>query len=100
MLLTAMYSEEEADVTAMQILESAFPFSREAGGRDSFKGYPVTDVSQKAKGFRNRKKHSENVLTHEDQEQRCSRATLSQKCNSSTSNNRSQQPFFTWMFEA
>ena len=37
MLLTAMYSEDEADVTAVQILESAFPFRREPGGRDSSK---------------------------------------------------------------
>ena len=100
MLLTAIYSEEEADVTAVQILESAFPFRREPGGRDSSKGYPVTDVSQKAKGFRNGKKGSENVLTHENQEQRCSRAPLSQKCNSSTSNNQNQQSFSTLMFEA
>ena len=55
-LLTAMYSEEEADVTAMQILELAFLFKRELGGRDSSKGDSVTDVSQKAKGFRDRKK--------------------------------------------
>ena len=66
MLLTAMYSEEEADVTAVQILESAFPFRSESGGRDSSKGYPVTDVSQKAKGFRNRKNRSKNLLTHEN----------------------------------
>ena len=78
MLLTAMYSEEEADVTAVQVSESAFPFRREPGGRDSSKRNPVTDVSQEAKGFRNRKKRSEDVLTHENQEQRCSRATLSQ----------------------
>ena len=100
MLLTAMYSEEEADVTAVQILESAFPFRSEPGGIDSSKAYPVTDVSQKAKGIRNRKKRSKNVLTHENQEQCCSRATLSQKCNSSTSKNQSQQSFSTSMFEA
>ena len=67
-LLTAMYSEEEADVTAIQIWESAFLFKREFGGRDSSKGDPVTDVSQKAKGFRNGKKRSKNVPTHENQE--------------------------------
>ena len=100
MLLTAMYSEEEADVTAMQILESAFPFRRKPGGRDNSKGYPVADVSHKAKGFCNRKKRSKNVRTHENQEQCCSRATLSQKRNSSTSNNQSQRSFSTLMFEA
>lgn len=94
-----MYSEDEADVTAVQILELAFPFRREPGGRDSSKGCPVTEVSQKVKDFRNRKKRSKNILTHENQEQRCSRATLSQKCNSSTSNNQSQQSFSTLMFE-
>ena len=84
MLLTAMYSEDEADVTAVQILESAFPFRRENPGEETVP----------------RKKRSDNVLTHENQEQRCSRATLSQKCNSSTSNNQSQQSFSTLIFEA
>lgn len=45
------------------------------------------------------KQRSEKVLAHKDQEQRCSRATLSQKSNSSTLNTQSQRVFFDLVFE-
>lgn len=51
------------------------------------------NILQRAKESVRGRKRSENVLAHKDQEQRCSRATLSQKSNSSTFKVRNQQSF-------
>ena len=77
MLLTAMYSEEEAEVTAGNILGSALSFGR----------LPMADCRwmRQRQGIHSDRCLAIARLTHKNQEQRCSRATLSQKSNSGTS---------------